>query len=66
MTDSLNRKRQIQQLGLIQEDLNPYKTIVRNNTLEEVAERIEQMKGFGPDTISSFAIYIRNMKNEML
>jgi hypothetical protein len=66
MNDSLNRKRQIQQLGLIREDLNPYKTIVRNSTLEEVAQNIEKMKGFGPDTISSFTIYVRNMKNEML
>lgn len=35
---------------------------IRNATLEEVAQRIEQMTGFGQDTISSFAIYIRGMK----
>ena len=34
----------------------------RNETLEEVAVAIERMKGFGQDTISSFAIYIRGMK----
>jgi hypothetical protein len=34
----------------------------RNETLEEVAVAIERMKGFGQDTISSFAIYIREMK----
>ena len=34
----------------------------RNATLEEVAQHIEQMKGFGQDTIQSFATYIRGMK----
>jgi hypothetical protein len=34
----------------------------RNDTLEEVAMAIERMRGFGPDTINSFAIYIREMK----
>ena len=35
---------------------------VRNATIEEVAQHIEKMKGFGQDTISSFAIYIRGLK----
>jgi len=35
---------------------------IRNDTIEEVAQHIEQMKGFGQDTISSLAIYIRGMK----
>jgi hypothetical protein len=35
---------------------------LRNDILEQVALDIEKMKGFGKDTISSFAIYIRNMK----
>ncbi len=34
----------------------------RNEVLEEVAKEIEKMTAFGPDTISSFAVYIRNMK----
>ena len=34
----------------------------RNDTLEEVAQAIERMTCFGPDTINSFAIYIREMK----
>ncbi len=34
----------------------------RNDTLEEVAMAIERMTCFGPDTINSFAIYIREMK----
>jgi hypothetical protein len=35
---------------------------LRNDVIEEVAVAIERMKGFGQDTISSFAIYIRAMK----
>ena len=35
---------------------------VRNETLEEVVKEIEKMTAFGPDTIGSFAVYIRNMK----
>ena len=34
----------------------------RNQVLDEVAKEIEKMKMFGPDTIGSFAVYIRNMK----
>lgn len=37
---------------------------LRNDILEEVAVEIEKMTGFGNDTISSFAIFIRNMKND--
>ena len=36
--------------------------VARNATLEEVAVAIEKLTGFGNDTISSFAIYIREMK----
>jgi hypothetical protein len=35
---------------------------IRRDTIEEVAQHIEKMTGFGQDTISSFAIYIRGMK----
>ena len=35
---------------------------LRNGVIEEVAMAIERMCGFGQDTISSFAIYIREMK----
>ena len=38
--------------------LNPY----RNQVIEEVAKKIETMQGFGQDTIASFAIFIRSMK----
>jgi hypothetical protein len=37
----------------------------RNLVIEEVAKEIEKMKVFGPDTISSFTIVIRNMKREL-
>lgn len=40
------------------ESLNPY----RNMVLEEVAQAIEKMTGFGQDTIASFCIFIREMK----
>ena len=35
---------------------------LRNGIVEEVAQHIEKLTGFGHDTISSFAIYIREMK----
>ena len=34
----------------------------RNQVIEEVAQHIEKMQGFGQDTINSFAIYIRRLK----
>lgn len=34
----------------------------RNATIEEVAQHIEKMKGFGQDTVQSFATYIRGLK----
>jgi hypothetical protein len=38
--------------------LNPY----RSQVIEEVAQHIEKMTGFGQDTINSFAMYIRGLK----
>jgi len=35
---------------------------LRNDVIEEVAQHVEKLTGFGQDTISSFAIYIREMK----
>jgi hypothetical protein len=35
---------------------------LRNGVIDEVAMAIERMRGFGSDTISSFAIFIRGMK----
>ena len=35
----------------------------RNEVLEEVAKEFDKMTAFG-DTAASFAVYVRNMKNE--
>jgi hypothetical protein len=35
---------------------------LRNGVIEEVAQHVEKLKGFGHDTMSSFAIYIRDLK----
>lgn len=40
------------------DSLNPY----REQVIEEVAQSIEKMTGFGKDTISSFATHIRGLK----
>lgn len=58
MTESLNRKRQIEEYKTQQQVYDE----LRNDILEQVALDVEKMTGFGKDTISSFAIYIRNMK----
>ena len=34
----------------------------RNQVIEEEAQHIEKMQGFGQDTVNSFAIYIRGLK----
>lgn len=53
---------------IIRRQMEPAKTQqevydeLRNDILEQVAQDIEKFKGFGQDTISSFAIYIREMK----
>ena len=58
MTESFNRKRQIEEYKTQQEVYDE----LRNDIIEEVAVEIEKMKVFGNDTLSSFAIYIRGMK----
>ncbi len=72
MNDSaqnLWRKRQIesrvevveQEVGQLKqrvESLNPY----RDTVIDEVADAILKMEGFGKDTLHSFAIYIRGLK----
>lgn len=53
---------------IIRRQMEPIKTQqqvydeLRNGVIEEVAQHIEKMRVFGNDTISSFAIYIREMK----
>jgi hypothetical protein len=58
MSESFNRKRQIEEYKTQQEVYDE----LRNDIIEEVAIEIEKMKVFGNDTLSSFAIYIRGMK----
>ena len=56
------RKRQMVEAQL---DRNDVTEKIRNLVLEEVAKEIETIKAFGPDTISSFTVHIRNMKREL-
>jgi len=43
--------------------LDPYREKVRNQTIDEIARAIEKFKpAFGPDTVASFAIFVRGMK----
>jgi hypothetical protein len=44
------------------EELEKFVGQQRNYTIEEVAQHIEKLKSFGQDTVSSLAIYIREMK----
>jgi hypothetical protein len=55
---TLWRKRAEQAMKEIRHRRYPY----RSQVIEEVAQHIEKMTGFGNDTISSFAIYIRSLK----
>ena len=68
------RKKQIQErLNMNEEDYQAVRKVLldtleqlheaRNDTIEEVAQAIEEMhKAFGQDTIDSFTVYIRSMK----
>jgi hypothetical protein len=58
MTESLNRKRQVEEYKTQQEVYDE----LRNDILEQVAVDIEKMQGFGKDTLDSFGIFIRGMK----
>ena len=58
MSESLNRKRQIEEYKTQQEVYDE----LRNDILEQVILEIEKMQGFGKDTLDSFGIFIRGMK----
>jgi DNA-directed RNA polymerase subunit F len=76
--ESLNRKRQIEnQMRELTEEMTKIRVRLgdleaktpeefynelRNGVIEEVAQHVEKLKGFGHDTMSSFAIYIRDLK----
>lgn len=51
------RKRQ-----MIQRQLDPISSKIRNDTLEEVAKAVNNFKAFEKVTMDSFAAYIRSMK----
>jgi len=51
------RKRQ-----MIERQLDPITSKIRNDTLEEVAKEFEKMKAFEKDTMASFAAYVRGLK----
>ncbi len=48
---------------MVRADINREHNDIRNQVLEEVAKEFDKMKALG-DTAASFAIYVRNMKNE--
>jgi hypothetical protein len=51
------RKRQ-----MIQRQLDPISTKIRNDALEEIAKEYEMMQAFDRDSLASFAEYVRGMK----
>ena len=51
------RKRQ-----MVQRQLDPITSKIRNDALEEVAKEFEKMKAFEKDTMASFAAYVRGLK----
>jgi archaellum component FlaC len=76
--ESLNRKRQIEnQVKRLEQDMEVVKDRVevvksktaqefyeelRNGVIEEVAQHIEKLTGFGKDTVDGLTIYIRDLK----
>ena len=47
---------------IIKRQMEPPQIQIRNLVIEEVAQHIEKLTGFGKDTVSSLATYIREMK----
>jgi archaellum component FlaC len=76
--ESMNRKRQIEnQVKRLEQDMEVVKDRVevvesktaqefydelRDNVIEEVAQHIEKLTGFGKDTVDGLTIYIRDLK----
>jgi hypothetical protein len=57
------RKRQIADKQINADFDREYDIYKRNEVLEEVAQAIEKFHGaFGPDTVASFAAYVRGLK----
>ena len=51
------RKRQ-----MIQRQLDPISSKIRNDAPEEVAKEVDNFKAFEKDTMASFAAYVRGLK----
>ena len=62
--EELERKLGQKEVKEVMQNLNRELEIYRNEVIEEVAAKLEQefIIPFGQDTISSFAVYIREMK----
>lgn len=51
------RKRQ-----MVEAQINEVSEKIRNDTLEEVAKKVNNFKAFEKDTMASFAAYVKGMK----
>ena len=62
--EELEHKLGKKEVAAVMANLNKELEIYRNEIIEEVASKLEQefIIPFGQDTISSFAVYIREMK----
>ena len=47
---------------MIERQLDPITSKIRNDTLEEVAKEVNNFKAFEKDTMASFAAYVRGLK----
>jgi hypothetical protein len=57
----MGRKEVKEVMGKLDAELDVY----RNDVIEEVAKAVEEFRwAFGIDTVSSFAVFIRGLKNE--
>ena len=57
----LNKERDVITFDNLFPEMTPL--YMRNDVLEEVAKEFDKMTALG-DTAASFAVYVRNMKNE--
>jgi hypothetical protein len=47
------------------DEVKQFAAIVRNETIDEVAEELEKFRwAFGGDTVDSFVIFVRGLKND--
>jgi CHASE3 domain sensor protein len=61
----LERKLGRKEVTTAMENLNHELDVYRNEVIEEVAQEIERFTfAFGTDTVNSFVIFIRGLKND--